>query len=477
MEKEKNIMEFPLKKIKISFIIAAVFFIICAVIIKNQASVCVRLADTAANFGYYDAAKAFLGGIDTAYESDYYNMGLYDIASEMYDHEDYDEACDIFKGLGDYSDSADRMCQCIQKKAELLINDGDYLTASSLLKDIMYYSGSEDIYNECQYRYALGEAENGDWFNSAQILWGIRDYKDSMARAKDIVMQNTGSDDVEKTVGSGRPISPELLNAYMELKDKRKQLKDGAIAAGYYHTVGLKKDGRVISCGSNEKGQCGTDSWQNVVQVAAGGYHTVGLLSDGTVVACGDNSCGQCNVGEWKNVVQIKTTDYNTAALLSDGTVVTCGFNKLIQTDGWTGIDSICGGAYALCGLSAGGDLFYTHPSCKMEQQLIDADVSVSYAVGLTLSGDVVYSYETPCKWDKAVSVYAGGDTVGIIDMSFKPSVYNRKWGEYYRLPQGKAVSVSLGSTHFAVLYDDGSVYCYGENNCGQCDTSGWNLN
>ena len=89
----------------------------------------------------------------------------------------------------------------------------------------------------------------------------------------------------------------------------------------------------------------------------------------------------------------------------------------------------------------------------------------------------MVYSYETPCKWDKAVSVYAGGDTVGIIDMSFKPSVYNRKWGEYYRLPQGKAVSVSLGSTHFAVLYDDGSVYCYGENNCGQCDTSGWNLN
>ena len=31
--------------------------------------------------------------------------------------------------------------------------------------------------------------------------------------------------------------------------------------------------------------------------VAAGAYHTVGLKSDGTVVAVGDNSKGQLNVG------------------------------------------------------------------------------------------------------------------------------------------------------------------------------------
>ena len=33
--------------------------------------------------------------------------------------------------------------------------------------------------------------------------------------------------------------------------------------------------------------------------VAAGGYHTLGLKTDGTVVAVGWNEDGQCNVGSW----------------------------------------------------------------------------------------------------------------------------------------------------------------------------------
>ena len=38
------------------------------------------------------------------------------------------------------------------------------------------------------------------------------------------------------------------------------------------------------------------------------------------------------------------------------------------------------------------------------------------------------------------------------------------------------AVGMSLGGTHFAVLYDDGSVHCDGNNAYGQCDTGTWNL-
>jgi alpha-tubulin suppressor-like RCC1 family protein len=35
----------------------------------------------------------------------------------------------------------------------------------------------------------------------------------------------------------------------------------------------------------------------DIVAIAAGAYHTVGLKSDGTVVAAGYNNFGQCNVG------------------------------------------------------------------------------------------------------------------------------------------------------------------------------------
>ena len=61
------------------------------------------------------------------------------------------------------------------------------------------------------------------------------------------------------------------------------------IAAGQYHTVGLKSDGTVVAVGDNYDGQCdvGSQSWTDIVQVAAGDFHTVGLKADGTVVAVG----------------------------------------------------------------------------------------------------------------------------------------------------------------------------------------------
>ena len=86
------------------------------------------------------------------------------------------------------------------------------------------------------------------------------------------------------------------------------------VAAGYYHTVGLKSDGTAVAVGHNDYGQCNVGDWTDITQVAAGGYHTVGFKSDGTVVTVGRNDEGQCNVG-----------GYHTVGLKSDGTVVAAG--------------------------------------------------------------------------------------------------------------------------------------------------------
>ena len=64
------------------------------------------------------------------------------------------------------------------------------------------------------------------------------------------------------------------------------------VAAGNYHTVGLKSDGTVVAVGMNGDGQCDVGNWTDIIQVAAGDDHTVGLKSDGTVVAVGDNTTG-----------------------------------------------------------------------------------------------------------------------------------------------------------------------------------------
>ena len=72
-----------------------------------------------------------------------------------------------------------------------------------------------------------------------------------------------------------------------------------AISAGDYHTVGLRRDGTVVSCGRNDYGQCNITGWTDVVAVDAGYAHTVGLRSDGSAMAVGRSEYGMCNVTGW----------------------------------------------------------------------------------------------------------------------------------------------------------------------------------
>ena len=59
------------------------------------------------------------------------------------------------------------------------------------------------------------------------------------------------------------------------------------VAAGFWHTVGLKADSTVVAVGENEFGQCDVGNWTDITRVAAGYVHTVGLKTDGTVAATG----------------------------------------------------------------------------------------------------------------------------------------------------------------------------------------------
>ncbi|NBO56339.1 MAG: hypothetical protein EBU84_17490, partial [Actinobacteria bacterium] len=88
-----------------------------------------------------------------------------------------------------------------------------------------------------------------------------------------------------------------------------------AIAAGQYHSLFLRSDGRVFACGRNDFGQLGdgtsTTSSSTPVQIlttnigttypitaiAGGGYYSLFLRSDGKVFACGRNDYGQLGDG------------------------------------------------------------------------------------------------------------------------------------------------------------------------------------
>ena len=115
------------------------------------------------------------------------------------------------------------------------------------------------------------------------------------------------------------------------------------IAAGYYHTLGLRKDGTVVAVGDNKHGECNVAEWTNIKAIAVGPTHSVGVRSDGTVIATGKNDYGECNVENWSQIIAVKACQRYTMGLRSDGTVILAGENIADQYDvsGWTDIVSI----------------------------------------------------------------------------------------------------------------------------------------
>lgn len=153
-----------------------------------------------------------------------------------------------------------------------------------------------------------------------------------------------------------------------------------AIACGYYHTVILLSNGRVVTFGNNASGQLGRETpkvsivqtysqkteivsysktpvvlatIETAFQIGAGADHTVVVLRDGRVVSFGGNKYGQLGrstpilpqeqswyeadyapgetpevVKEFGTAVDVSCGRYFTAVLLKDGRVATFGNNE-----------------------------------------------------------------------------------------------------------------------------------------------------
>jgi hypothetical protein len=110
------------------------------------------------------------------------------------------------------------------------------------------------------------------------------------------------------------------------------------VAAGWQHSVGLKRDGTVVAVGGNANGQCNVSGWTDIVAVSAGNYTTFGVKRDGTVVATGLDANGQCSdVATWTDVVAVAAGYYHTVGLKRDGTCVATRGTKAFAGPGGLG--------------------------------------------------------------------------------------------------------------------------------------------
>lgn len=116
-----------------------------------------------------------------------------------------------------------------------------------------------------------------------------------------------------------------------------------AITAGNLYTAGLKKDGTVVLAGRLYYDfEAHTSSWKNIIAIAGGEYHLVGLRQDGTVIAEGINDCGQCDTAEWTDIVAIAADCHTTVGLRSNGTLVTTSkSNEHKKATKWTDIVAV----------------------------------------------------------------------------------------------------------------------------------------
>jgi alpha-tubulin suppressor-like RCC1 family protein len=287
--------------------------------------------------------------------------------------------------------------------------------------------------------------------------------------------------------GSERPAdqahAPRALSQISQCSDI------STIAAGIYHTVGLKEDGTVVAVGYNNYGQLDVSSWTNVKAIAAGMYHTVGLKEDGTVVAVGYNDYGQLDVASWTNIKAIAAGVYHTIGLKEDGTVVAVGYNNYGQLDvsSWTNIKAIAAGMYHTVGLKEDGTVVavgnndYGQLDVASWTNIKAIAAGVYHTIGLKEDGTVVAAgYNVlgqldVASWTNIKAIATGAyHTIGLKEDGTVVAVGYNGFGQLNVSSWTNIKAIAAGTYHTAGLKEDGTVLAVGYNSYGQLNVSSW---
>lgn len=392
---------------------------------------------------------------------------------------EYEQAAEDYEAASVRIDVSEKLSEARYRMAEDAMRNGDYEKAAEGFSELSGYKDSGGMYKECRYLYASGLAEAGESAKALMIFRTLGEYKDSEELALRAAKEIFG-DDYSEYYGDLSSMSEETLAMRTRIMEYRKNMSDGRIAVGFYHTVALKSDGTVLSAGANDFGQCDTAGWRDVVAVGAGAYFTVGLKADGSVLFTGLDDCGESAITGWRGVKAISAGYNMIAGLLGDGTVITAGRGEHSESASWHGISGIMAAGDYVTALSEKGYALSEHPSVVdgNYSNLIDIAAADTYTIGLTADGTLVTCSgmelsgwtdiaDIECGPNGFIAVLAGGGTRSYF---FRPeyAVDTSGWTNVREL--------AAGGTHYAAILQDGTVAAAGRNNCGQCDVSEWRL-
>jgi len=343
-----------------------------------------------------------------------------------------------------------------------------------------FESTAADALYQVPYQNGLTLKEQGEYTAAIEVFEGLDNYSDSVAQIKACREAIYSSAKVlldEENIG-GAAIAFYKTGYYQDAQELSARLWKSIsvpIAAGGYHSLGVKADGTAVatkiiesSFGSDE-GQSDVNEWTDIVSVSAGYSTSLGLKSDGTVVAAGHNLFKQ-NVTGWSDIVAVSEGSDHSLGLKSDGTVVATGLNSYGQcdVDEWTDIVAIAAGGTHSLGLKSDGTVVATAYTGDQEYNYGQCDVSEWTDIVAIVAG---WNYSLGLKADGTV-VAKGGNSWEQCDVS--------GWNDI--------VAIAAGFRHSLGLKSDGTViattHSYSESGYdfldyshlynGQCNVSGW---
>ncbi|ORJ53140.1 beta-propeller fold lactonase family protein, partial [Geothermobacter hydrogeniphilus] len=245
-----------------------------------------------------------------------------------------------------------------------------------------------------------------------------------------------------------------------------------AVAAGLDHSLALTEDGRVLAWGGNAHGQLGDGSRVNhpkptpvtdaagtplteVVAIAAGYGHSLALRRDGSLFAWGGNWMGQLGDGgtteqlnpvpvvdaagtPLTDVVAIACGYYHSMALLRSGGLLTWGRNDSGQLGNRSYADSSYPQLISFSPAPVGG--------------LVAIAAGANHSLALDAGGTV-------WAW--------GSNSAGQLGL---PPGSNLSWPDRVPNPlaSGRVVAIAAGRDHSLALRDDGRLQSWGWNYYGQ---------
>lgn len=376
-KKQKSEPEFIRGTVLASILLLLIFIAAGVVFARNPDAVRGAAVRTLSSLGNFSAAADLAGDMDG---DEAQAQSLYHVAEKMLSGGSFEEAAELFKSLGEYSDSAAKYLEAEYAYADALYNSGSYERAMEVFSAVSAYGDAAERQKACVYAMAAEAYESGEYLRASTLFAGLSSYEDAQECAFDAALRITGDADAAAVIVSSGGLSAEAAEKAADIAMLRSSLPLGRLAVGSYHTVYIRDDGTAAACGDNSDGRCDVSGWTELVQVCAGAKHTAALRADGTVVAAGDDSYGQCDVGDWRNVIAIAAGEYDTVALLADGSIVSCGYHSYDSLKGADQNKRIFAGSYGAAAVNSLGQLVSSNKSITAENAQLLLELPIGTA-------------------------------------------------------------------------------------------------